>query len=523
LHAITEISDNRLRKDIALMKSLNKSDFSLSVHMTRYELDERTDRILGNFNNGTLQLRPEQYQLFAEYINVCGHNNEKSFDRLQQLADFDVRESAKMAKRTLWQKIFRINPYKVKYRPAEKLKKQMNKYLDTQEELESGLAKSWIYTRNERLHQDGISYIQAYLDGKINIKPEDVKAFRKFVKVMDYPIYEGSLGDQVLKKLDAEMTNNETPVVETVAEHKPQKISWYRRLKNKAYEQIANIKTKTNEQITNIKSNEKIAKIKEKSPFYAKIFGIAAATATAVILLIGKGSSDTKVKTVDKNIDKTEIKAQITTESSQNLAEAKTIQINPQTNLEENKPNQEDALTCQWQPVSTYQFKMPEKTDTMQATHEVVREVKTDAKRQALVNHHNHVLDMRLGSKKKDARYEKIEEQIQKGIFTLPDSIGKEEFAYALEMYNAYGIDCSLNEALNSNQKLSQTANNRIAEEIAAAGETGLGVKKMAEKKYNGHMNNNSVYDRASKKSQHQHNMNLQQWRQAKKMSSRAA
>ena len=478
MYKVVEVSDETLKKDIKKSKRLRNKSFSMSVYYAKEQLERRSDEILTSFLDGDLQLKPKQYALFAKYIEeFCNGNQDRYFDKLQKMADFDVRESLKKEKVSWWQKFLKGNPNEIKL-SAKKMKKSMDKYLKTQRRLERGLAPQDLYGKSERMRQEGEDYIKAYVDGKITIKPEDVELFKKFIKVMDYPIYDGCLGDRALKKLANEAKD-------VVIIEKPQKKSWFAGIKQTI--------------------STKLEALKEKSPLYAKIATGITVIATSTILLISKGSgNDNSTPVTDKNINQTEQKTSAATDSSE-------------------IDNNDSALIYKWQPVSTYEMKEIAPQKSKVEVKDSLQEDKIDAKRQALINHHNHVLKMRIGEQKRKAIEGQIKAKIKNGIFTLPDSICIEEFSYAMEMYNAYGIDCSLDEALNSTQKLSAEANEKIVQEIVAAGETGLGVKKMAEKKYNGKMNNNSVYDRASVKSQKKHNMNLKQWRQAKKAASHIA
>lgn len=510
MYKVFEVSNKTLRKDVKKYKKLCRSSFSMSVYIKKEEIEVRSESILESFLSNDLVLQPNQYVLFARYINQFANANaDKCFEKLQKMADFDVRESIQDKETGLWQKLLKYKNNRFKYLSTAKLEKQINEYKKNQDIIETSLAGYDLHDKNEKIRQKGQDYIKAYVDGKIDIKQEDLEIFEEYIKVMNQPIYEDSLGDRALKKLSADREKYEKN--EEVKESR--KKSWFSGIKHKL--------------------DKGLVSLKEKSPLYAKIAAGVTIVATSVVLLISKYSNNNNISTLDKSINTTETKAPVKVKTAQTK-------------------DKDTTLIYHWQPVSTNEMKdfskkveskttveskevkktpvevkeikkTPVKAKEVKKVSVEIKETKIDSKRQAIINHHDHVLAMRIGAKQRDNNYEQIKGQIEKGIITLPDSIGKEEFAYAMEMYQAYGVESSLPEAFNAKQKLSAEANKKIAEEIAAAGDTGLGVKKMAEKKYNGKMNHNSVYDRASVKSQKKHNMNMKQLRQARKAAARSA
>ena len=485
LYKVVEVSNKTLKNDIASYKKLSKKRFTMSVHLKKEDIERRSDNILRSFENNDLQLKPSQYILFAKYVMFFGGSKKEEYlDKLQKMADFDIREEIHHSSRNWWQKLLKIDPDKVEYMPADKLYKKIERYNKMGEKLEQSLyQKTWLYIRIEKIKSEAKSYIEAYLNDKITIRPEDAKAFSKYVKVMDYPVYDGSIGDQALKKLAVQPETEE----------------------NIAEEKTLPIVKESKWQIYKNKMKAKIVSLKENTNSYVPKIAVASVFIAGLFTMFAKKDSGTQISNVLKE-NKTEIKIapkqQKTTE--QNSQDNKTVYFAP-ISLENNVPG--------WIPPALNKV---EKRDTVVTP-------KYDSKRMARINHHNHVLDMRLGASKKDENYQNIESQLEKGIFSLPDSLGKEDFAYAMEMYNAYGIECSLTDALSSTKKLSLAENNKITEDIIAAGETGLGVKRMAIKKYKGNLNQNSTYNRASRKAQKQHNLNMKQWRQAKRQASQAA
>ena len=88
---------------------------------------------------------------------------------------------------------------------------------------------------------------------------------------------------------------------------------------------------------------------------------------------------------------------------------------------------------------------------------------------------------MRLGEAKGKQLVNDIKAKMDNGVISLPQNLGAEDFAYAMEMYRAYGVESSLQKAYKATTKLSAEENAQIINDILDAGDTGLGVKKKAE------------------------------------------
>ena len=116
-----------------------------------------------------------------------------------------------------------------------------------------------------------------------------------------------------------------------------------------------------------------------------------------------------------------------------------------------------------------------------------------------------------ISAQKKEALYKQIEAQIEKKILVLPQGVSKQKLAYSYAIYNEYGIKSSIADALNSTEKLSEARQNRLAEDIKAAGNKGQGVKAMAQKINRGQMKQTSKFDRADKVLRLKHIQNLNQ------------
>ena len=136
---------------------------------------------------------------------------------------------------------------------------------------------------------------------------------------------------------------------------------------------------------------------------------------------------------------------------------------------------------------------------------------KDDREQKIWNNYYDNTLDILISAPKKEALYKQIEAQIEKKILVLPQGVSKQKLAYCYAIYNEYGIKSSIADALNSTEKLSEARQNRLAEDIKAAGSKGQGVKAMAQKINRGQLKQTSKFDRADKVLRLKHIQNLNQ------------
>ena len=136
---------------------------------------------------------------------------------------------------------------------------------------------------------------------------------------------------------------------------------------------------------------------------------------------------------------------------------------------------------------------------------------KDDREQKIWNNYYDNTLDILISAPKKEALYKQIEAQIEKKILVLPQGGSKQKLAYSYAIYNEYGIKSSIADALNSTEKLSEARQNRLAEDIKAAGSKGQGVKAMAQKINRGQLKQTSKFDRADKVLRLKHIQNLNQ------------
>lgn len=434
-----KVSDSTLKNDVIQYKKLRKKTFTLSIHIKIGELEHRADKIFESFKQGKLNLAPSQYALFARYINTFSRQNkEKYFDKLQKMADFDVRKSAQYAERTWWQKMFNIDPNAIKYMPSAILEKKINKYVKDMQKLEhSQYAETISYNRCEKARAEAEDYMQAYLDGEIAVKKEDAEMFSRYVKTMFYPMYPDSTAEKALNKLAQDDFSNDEVV-----------------------------KEKTKAKIINIKTPSKRSLLEWGR---AAVVGAVAVIGSIVLFNADKEANGMPVK---KHTPKT----------------AKTIKKST------------PSAASQEKTITFAEAKKQIEAKTMFADTLVAKDYVTP---EAVINHHDCILQKRLGKKQKNKLYKQVQDQVKNNILALPQGMTFHEFAYAFAMYRAYGVKSSLAGALKSQTKLTAEQNNQVVKDIIAAGYNGVGVKKLADKLHK--------------------NINLKQWRQAKKQAGLAA
>ena len=559
------VSRKELQKHIKKYRRLNNRSFTLSSYLARSRIEKRAEDIIDSYEKGDLVLRPEQYEDFAKYIEVFAwRNKEKCFDKLQQKADFNVREVAKQDNRSIWQKIYdslrpKEVPQAIEYLPAKQLYKKIKRYEKIFQRVSE---KPWLSKAIRKFESDAETYIKAYLKGEIKIEPEDAVAFKKFIKVMADPIYKGSDGELALQKLHKEYGD----ILKKAREEEKNvvKVPLWTRIKNNIQNTIKNKRTEVKEHF-----------VKNQKWYGRAAAGIVGLVTVGALWLGLKNNSDkeenvkltnqakTEIKTAKaetkvsdeklihfefvsneyKGIDlqtlmetapKKEVKtAKTTVAKESNAPKAKVSEVKTAKTTVAKESNAPKAKVSE---VKTTKTTVAKENNAPKAKVSEVKTAKTtgadkatlatnanDSVKLARINHHKVVLEMRLGEEKSENMVDNIQDKMDKGLIALPANLSAEDFVYAMEMYRGYGVESSLKDAFDKTQKLSPEENKKVIEDIIAAGETGLGVKKMAEVQNGGKLNYKSVYNRASKKTQQQHNKNLQQLFKAKKKAARAA
>lgn len=513
---ITEISNNELKaqiKEYRRIKFKQKFGFDIDLYNRGEILREDTDNVLESFSKGKLILTEDQYSLFAYYINVFAvPNREKLLDKLQALTSQDVRHLARMEGRPLWQKLLDIDPDKhISYMSAATLQNRVEKYNDNKRlEVRKYIDERYDRTNNE-LREEATLYINNFLSGKIKIKKKDWSSFRRYVVTLSPLLKKNNLASNALSKLK-EMRQRD---------------------KEKSSKKSFSFKTLFNFNLEKLKPSDKT---QQKFIKACKVITLGALLVTGVNL--AKDCDARKDSTKDKDLDKTEIKntPASKTEAKKDSTTVKPFADNqtiPTLKLETKKDssvvktfidiNKNPAIKIEAKKDSTTVKPFAEVKTTIKIEKTEPVAEKPETYRAAIVNHHNHALKMILGEKKKDKLLADVRAKIDNGIIALPNDMGAEEFAYALTMYKQYGVSSSLQKAMQSDTKLSTAENQKVAQDIIAAGDTGLGVQKMALELSKGKSNHKSSYNRASRRDQKQHNLNMKQLRQIRAHQSRAA
>lgn len=106
-------------------------------------------------------------------------------------------------------------------------------------------------------------------------------------------------------------------------------------------------------------------------------------------------------------------------------------------------------------------------------------------------------LDMNIDLNK---LYTQIKAQQEAGIFQMPENISIERFAYTHLIYQAYGFQSPLDQAINGTQKITAAQQKEMLQAIQTAGENGVGVQILAAQaahKRGVELNHHSAYNNA--------------------------
>jgi hypothetical protein len=475
-HPIYTISNDTLKSDIKKQKRVKTGTFTMSTYRLQEYLEKQSDRIFESFTEGHLTLEKNQYKLFARYIDAFGGvNTDEYFKKLQELADFDIKEYVENSKRSWWSNMFNQKKTNSQAKTPRQMKKEMKKYV-------KACRKGDEFSAHD-IREDAEMYVSSFLRDEIPLPSKDEILFKEYIHVILYPVYEDSDAEKALKKLRA----HDYKVDET-----PQKSSWLSSFKfPKVKMPSFNMPKFKLPKVTmpSFSISEKTKRIASRT---LKIAGLAGVLTFGTIWGANKCSGDDK----------------------DSLAQNKTeLTATPQDSVAE-----KDTATYHFTPVSN----IKETAAKVTTENARIKELEQH-KRHARLDHHIFLLNKRIGKKKMQVMFATINKKVTDGVFSLPDSISSVDYAYALVMYRAYGVECSLQKAMNATDKLSAEENAQIIKDILDAGDTGLGVKKKAEQirlsQHKGSLEEGySLYNQLSQKDQHRHNVNLKQYRQAKKM-----
>lgn len=135
-----------------------------------------------------------------------------------------------------------------------------------------------------------------------------------------------------------------------------------------------------------------------------------------------------------------------------------------------------------------------------------------DPQLQAINNFCDTSLDILMGAQKRDSLYNKIQAQVDKGIFKIPNGMSVQRIAHAMEMSRIYEGKSVILDALNTDKQLTDAQQNAFEEHINGIGIRGEKLQQRMSKKQK--LSSHSKFDRSSYAKQQAHIKNLKQLRQ---------
>ena len=135
-----------------------------------------------------------------------------------------------------------------------------------------------------------------------------------------------------------------------------------------------------------------------------------------------------------------------------------------------------------------------------------------DPQLQAINNFCDTSLDILMGAQKRDSLYNKIQAQVDKGIFQIPNGMSVQRIAHAMEMSRIYEGKSIILDALNTDKQLTDAQQNAFEEHINDIGVRGEKLQQRMSKKQK--LSSHSRFDRSSYAKQQAHIKNLKQLRQ---------
>lgn len=432
-----KISASFLKKKAAAYKSLKGKSAAISRYNEQRRLEFEAEKILQELQEEKLDIRPDNIKAYISYVNAfsTGNRRDDNLAKLQQYADFDVREYADKHDKSFTEKLlawFETRQDMPKYLTASQMKKRRHKYHKLCHKVNE---EPWRHVsennRVQNLRYEAQKYAADVASGKLEVKPEDGHEFRDYISFICYPIAKDSIERQAISKVSAMLSENRIKAPEN---SRPVAGVHFRSVWQKAGNKL------------------KIASI---------------SLLTVVGTLVGIKSCGS-MKKAESPVEQPKI-----TIVKQNTAK--------------NKP-------------------------------QIKKSVKTVSLQKIWNNYYDNTIEILSSASQKQKLYSQIEKQVAAGIYVLPQDISKEKMAYSYLIYKEYGVKSSIAAALNSKEKLSLAAQQRLVEDVKQAGDKGEGVKQMAAKFSKGRLSSYSKYDKASPALQKQHIKNLKELMQAKKM-----
>jgi hypothetical protein len=464
------ITDKSLKRDISAYKKLLRTKFSMSVHEEKEKLAEKADYLLDLYENNKLPFDKISYPVFANYIDTFAYEEqaERLFDKMKVRDGFDAKEYFRNRKVGIWERLFGEKSYL----SAKQLDKKSRQYLDYRSQTKKEFFFSATQNKIIKLINEATSYVIAFNNDRIVIKPEDYKAFDRYIGVILADDRESKDVSSAKKKLKSLMALQQNVQLQAATSTEQQPKQEQKVVKKSGM--WANL----------------WQKIKSVNPQKVKNAVKLALTTSAIVisgLFVSKSGNTmnkNKISAPKENINTVPQKTYITAEDTETFAKIiaaeNTVQPNTTSKSAEN----------------------------------------TESEQKIWNNYYDNTIEILSSAKEKSKLYAQIENQLKKGIFTLPENVSKERLAYTYLIYRAYSVKSSLERAINGKEKLNNEMQSQIVQDIEAAGSKGNGVKQIAAKQGK-KLTSYSRYDKAGSRLQQKHISNLKELRQLHKMQMR--
>ncbi|MBO6281329.1 MAG: hypothetical protein J6N49_02225 [Alphaproteobacteria bacterium] len=481
-----KVMGKSLKRDISAFVRLKKANFTPNVYNRQQDITDRADNILEHYRLGDLRIDPKDYPILAEYIEKFGsYHKEEMLDKLQSSVDFDVRIYLEDKSKSLWQRLFpkKENPTL----KASQMKSAIKKYVLMSRKAEHNLFDNpHLTVKIEKLKQESDSHIQSFLNGKLEILPADLETFKQYIKTFNPTVYEGGLAKQALdaiEKLQQTADKNTTHTTpKTLTLRKPVIISFGFKRKTE------NLWARLKKGLKSFWSSHKPSAPKVRLPQISgstlwQRLKIAAVTG----LVVAAGAFGLKSSEASHGNDGKVVKKHAS------------LSVDTKTVKAASKKN-----------VTTVQF-------TQVQQEQQVKNKQAEKEARIWQNYYDSTVDILAPTVNidKNVLYNKIQNQLDKGILSLPEGVTKEKVALNYVLFKAYGLNSSLDNALNTAATLTAEQQASFARD---AGIKQTDIKQIALKKH-GKLLSYSAYNHAHKNVQKRYTQNLKELRQLKKHS----
>ena len=452
------ITNSKIRGDIYTYRRMKAKNITQKHDVKCEELVEKAQIILNGYAENSIAVRNNDKKVFAEYIDTFGFaNRENLLQKLQKESSFNVKQYLEENRRTWWQKMFSLKPSEPKSLTAAQMEKRIRAY----KALGKTLSRGWFhkdgqYNQQLRLEKEAESYAANFLKGKIRLYQNDVPTAVQYLSALG-DSHNGSVTLEAVKQIKA------TPIENfEKAESESRFASVWANLKNK-FNSLRNSATTPAPVLKPIP-----ARTRHNLWIATKAAGLTFLLSAATMFAFKSDKG-----TIEKKSNSSEIKA--TPKKDVSTASTKVLQ-----------PVQQSAELTHEQKI--WQNFYQTKNDIIASS------LNLDAA--ALQN--------------------TLQQQAEKGIFSMPENTNDAQIIYTHLMYKAYGLESPIDAALNGTQKISVQQQKDIEQAIQTAGHNGIGVKKIAQKiaaKHGRKLGRYSAYDHASKQKQKMYVTNLKQIR----------